>query len=356
MKNRLTTQDDETSLEPFLLALPAFRNAVHGATASSLLLGQLAALAMTTVALLLRFLLDPFLPPGFPYLTFFPAVFITGFIWGIYPAITSAVLSGLVAWYWFIAPFGSFALGAPAATALAFYVFIVTTNIGLLGLALHALGAQARSRQALAKALQLQEVVSEEVDHRLKNIMATISGLISLLQKHVSTPAQLAERLRHKITALSRSVELLRGAAQGDKITVGAAIHAVLEPLGLADQKRLTLGGPDLVISANGIIPLNLILHELGTNSLKHGAFSSPSGVVSVDWDVLPSQGEGPVLHLTWVERDGPATAPPTSSGFGTELLNRMSLSMGGECRLAYEPEGLTAKITMDCVNMLDGY
>lgn len=356
MKNTLPGRDDETRLEPLLLALPAFRNAVHGASASSLLLGQLAALAMSIGALLLRFQIDPFLPPGFPYLTFFPAVFITGFIWGIYPAITSAVLSGSVAWYWFISPSGSFVLDAQGATALAFYVFIVTTNIALLGLALHALGAQARSRQALAKALQLQEVVSEEVDHRLKNIMATLNGLISLLQKHVSTPAQLAERLRQKITALSRSIDLLRGAAQGEEITVRAAIHAVLEPLGVADQKRLTLDGPDLVISANGIIPLNLILHELGTNSLKHGAFSDQSGVVSLTWNVLPSEGEGAILHLTWVERAGPATAPPERSGFGTELLNRMSLSMGGECRLAYEPQGLTATITMDCANMLEGY
>jgi two-component sensor histidine kinase len=356
MKNTLPTRDDETRLEPLLLALPAFRNAVHGASASSLLFGQLAALAMTTVALLLRFWLDPFLPPGFPYLTFFPAVFITGFVWGIYPAITSAVLSGLVAWYWFISPSGSFALDAQGATALAFYVFIVTTNIALLGLALNALGAQARSRQALTKALQLQEVISEEVDHRLKNIMATLSGLISLLQKHVSTPAQLGERLRHKITALSRSIDLLRGAAHGEEITFRAAIHAVLDPLGVTDQKRLTLDGPDLVISANGIIPLNLILHELGTNSLKHGAFSDQSGVVSIDWSMVPSEDEHAMLHLTWVERAGPATAPPQHSGFGTELLNRMSQSMGGECKLAYDPEGLTARITLDCANMLEGH
>lgn len=356
MKNTLPSRDDETRVEPLLLALPAFRNAVHGTAGSSLLLGQVAALAVTAVALLLRFLLDSSLPPGFPYLTFFPAVLITGFIWGTYPAITSAVLSGLAAWYWFVVPFGSFALDAHAATALAFYVFIVTTNIGLLSLALHALGAQVRSRQALAKALQLQEVISEEVDHRLKNIMATLSGLISLLQKHVSTPAQLAERLRHKITALSRSIDLLRGAAHGEEITMRAAIHAVLEPLGVTDQTRLTLAGPDLVISANGIIPLNLILHELGTNSLKHGAFSDQSGVVSLTWDVLPSEGEGAMLHLTWVERAGPATAPPQHSGFGTELLNRMSQSMGGECKLAYEPQGLTATITMDCANMLEGY
>jgi two-component sensor histidine kinase len=356
MKNKLPKRDDETRLEPFLLALPAFRNSVYGTASSSLLLGQAASLAATAVALLLRFLLDPLLPPGFPFLTFFPAVLITGFIWGTYPAITSAVLSGLAAWYWFVAPFGSFALDAHAATALVFYVFIVATNIGLLSLALYALGAQVRSRQALSKALQLQEVISEEVDHRLKNIMATLGGLISLLQKHVSTPAQLGERLRHKITALSRSIDLLRGAAHGEEITMTAAIHAVLDPLGVTDQKRLTLNGPDLVISANGVIPLNLILHELGTNSLKHGAFSDQSGVVSIEWSVVPSEDEGAMLHLIWTESAGPATAPPKHSGFGTELLNRMSLSMGGQCTLSFEPQGLTARVTLDCANMLEGH
>ena len=321
-----------------------------------MVVGQLAAVAMTAVSLALRFYLDGLLPPGFPYLTFFPTVVITGFVWGIYPGITAAILSGLCSWFWFIEPSGSFALGGPAATALAFYVFVVATDIGLLFLALRALGAQVRSHQALAAALQMQHLVSREVDHRLKNLMATINGLISMLQKHATSPKDLADQLRQRVNALSNSIGLLRGAVEGEPIFMRKAILSALEPLGLSDHSRLTLEGPEVTVSSNGFIPLNLILHELGTNSLKHGAFSNSSGVLRLSWNVAEQQDEKTMLNFVWVERAGPATTPPERTGFGTELLNRMSRVLGGACEFMFDAEGLTAKISMNSLHVLDAH
>ncbi|MDP3526530.1 MAG: HWE histidine kinase domain-containing protein [Hoeflea sp.] len=311
---------------------------------------------MTALALALRFYLDPMLPPGFPYLTFFPTVVITGFVWGIYPAITAGILSGLASWYWFIQPSGSFSLDGPAATALAFYVFVITTDIGLLFLALRALGAQVRSHEALAAALQMQQLVSKEVDHRLKNLMATINSLISMLQKHASTPRELADQLRQRINALSHSIGLLRGAAEGERISLRKAVLSALEPLGLSDSDRVTLDGPEVMISSNGFVPLNLILHELGTNSLKHGAFSNQSGRLRLSWTVAVREDDKSILSFVWVERGGPIAPPPTRTGFGTELLNRMSLLLGGGCEFLFDADGLTAKISMESQHVLDGY
>ena len=269
---------------------------------------------------------------------------------------TAGILSGLASWYWFIEPSGSFALDPRATTALVFYIFVIATDIGLLFLALKALGAQVRASEALAEALQLQQVVSKEVDHRLKNLMATVSSLISLMEKHASTPAELASQLRQRINALSGSIGLLRGAVGDERVSMRKAILAALEPLGLADPRRTTLNGPDVTISSNGLIPLNLILHELATNALKHGAFSNQSGVIKLDWDVTPSAGGKAVLNLIWTERAGPSTAVPTRSGFGTELLKRISRSLGGGCELSYDPAGLTAKISFEPMSILDSY
>jgi two-component sensor histidine kinase len=355
MEDRLKGYHEQTSVVRVLFTLPAFRNAVHGPTPSSMLVGQVAALAMTSIALVLRFYLDPLLPPGFPYLTFFPTVVITGFVWGILPAITASVLSGLASWYWFIEPSGSFALNGPAATALVFYVFVVATDIGLLFLALRALGAQIRSRQALTTALELQKLVSQEVDHRLKNLMATINGLISMLQKHASTPKELGDQLRQRIDALSHSIALLRGAVEGERISLRKAIESALEPLGLSESDRLTIEGPDLTISPNGLIPLNLILHELGTNSVKHGAFSNQSGRLSLSWDLVNGEDDNSMLSFVWVERAGPQVRPPERTGFGTELLDRMSRSLGGACEFVFDGEGLTARLSMQSLHVLDG-
>ena len=356
MDDRVDKPREETSARRLLLAVPAFRNAAYGATRSTAIVGQVAAVIMAAAALGLRFILDPMLPPGFPYLTFFPAVVLTGFIWGITPAVTAGILSGLASWYWFIEPSGSFALDPRATTALVFYIFVIATDIGLLFLALKALGAQVRASEALAEALQLQQVVSKEVDHRLKNLMATVSSLISLMEKHASTPAELASQLRQRINALSGSIGLLRGAVGDERVSMRKAILAALEPLGLADPRRTTLNGPDVTISSNGLIPLNLILHELATNALKHGAFSNQSGVIKLDWDVTPSAGGKAVLNLIWTERAGPSTAVPTRSGFGTELLKRISRSLGGGCELSYDPAGLTAKISFEPMSILDSY
>lgn len=319
-------------------------------------IGQLAAIGMTSVALALRFYLDPLLPPGFPYLTFFPCVVITGFVWGIFAAITAGILSGLASWYWFIQPLDSFSINGPAATALAFFVFVVATDIGLLFLALRALGAQVRSHEALTTALEMQQLVSAEVDHRLKNLMATVNGLVSMLQKHASTPKELAEQLRHRINALSHSIALLRGVVEGERIALRKAILSTLEPLGLMESERVALEGPNLTISPNGLIPLNLILHELGTNAVKHGAFSNQSGRLRLSWDVVTLEDGESMLSLVWSERAGRIVTPPERTGFGTELLDRMSRSLGGACKFTFDGEGLTATLSMQSLHILDGY
>jgi two-component sensor histidine kinase len=340
--------------DSFLLRLPAFRNVVHGNTIAGMVAGQAAAIGIAAFALLARFLLDPYLPPGFPYLTFFPAVVITGFVWGIYPAITSGILSGLAAWYWFIPPRVGFVIDSQALTALVFYLVVITIDLGLLQLALYALRSQVKAQQALSDALQLQKVVSDEVDHRLKNLLATVSGLISLSQKHAATPAELADQLRKRIVAMNNSVALLRGVVHGEQASIRAAILAALEPLGISDGQRLTLEGPNLILGANGIIPLNLILHELATNALKYGALSNQAGTVLVEWTLVPSDEGNPLFHLVWTERLGPPTTAPSRSGFGTELLNRMSRTLGGGCSFDFDSAGLTARMTMDSERILD--
>jgi two-component sensor histidine kinase len=340
-------------LTQLLFKLPAFHNTIAGRTKRGEVLGQLAAIAMTVASVVLRFLLDPMLPPGFPYLTFFPVVIITGFVWGIYPALTAALLSGCAAWYWFIPPFGSFAVNVQSVTALIFYAIVVGVDIVLLQLALHTAGSQVRARQALASALQFQQVVAQEVDHRLKNLLATVSGLISLSQKHAATPADLATQLRHRVNAMSHSIALLRDTAQGVKAGLREAALASLLPLGIRDGERLHLDGGTEALTANGIIPLNMIFHELGTNAVKYGALSNEDGSVRIQWRVNGAEDGRRLLEIVWTEQDGPSVVQPTHSGFGTELLTRMARSMGGGTAFDYRASGLVATITMDCTNTL---
>ncbi len=334
-------------IRKLLLRLPAFRGPVKGRRVRDAIVAHLAAVVLAGLAAAARLGLDPFLPPGIPYLTFFPAVVITGFIWGPVPGLTCAILSGVAAWYWFMPPFGGFDLNPPAITALAFYVVVIAIDLGLLQLAILTARSLARTQQALNTSISVQKVVSAEVDHRLKNLIATVNGLIALSQKYAETPEELACRLRERINAMGQSVALLRGAAHGQNPGLRDVILSTLQSLGADDGGRLTLRGRDNALVTSALIPLNLMVHELGTNSVKYGALSSEAGTVTIEWEVLPSAPET-VLRLVWTERNGPIVVEPTRSGFGTVLVNRMSQSLGGSSEFSYRETGLIVTITME--------
>jgi two-component sensor histidine kinase len=85
-----------------------------------------------------------------------------------------------------------------------------------------------------------------------------------------------------------------------------------------------------------------VMLHELGTNSVKYGALSTAKGWVTVNWSVI-----GDVLNLQWVERGGPTVSAPTRRGFGTALIEQSAKSEGGNAQQLFEPEGITWKISL---------
>lgn len=348
MNDEQHSSDRTSGLSGFLSTLPAFRSTLQKPTVRQQAIIYLAALTVEIVAIIARFLIDNALPPGFPYLTFFPAVILTGFIFGMGPAVLNALISGGVAWYWFIPPVYSLAFTWQSATALVFFFVVVAIDLGLLKLLLTAYAEQMRAREDLTRHLQLQKLVSDEVDHRLKNLLATTSGLISLSQRHAATPQELGNQLRQRIQAMGHSIELLRGSLHGDSATMRDAILSALEPLGLSVGERLSFEGPLLRINASAIISLNLIIHELGTNAFKYGALSGEGGKIRVNWRFIEKTSEEEPeqwLELVWQESGGPPVTAPAQAGFGTELVRRLAKGYGSDCSLDYQPTGL--KVTL---------
>lgn len=331
----------------FLSRLPAFRSTMHPPTRAQVALIYLVSLLVEAVAIWTRFVIDAALPPGFPYLTFFPAVILTGFIFGMGPAVLNAAISGIVALYWFIPPAQTFEITWQSATALLFFFVVVAIDLGLLKLLLRAYAEQMHAREDLIRHLQMQKLVSDEVDHRLKNLLATTSGLISLSQRHAETPQQLGNQLRQRIQSMGHSIALLRGSLHGASASMQDAILSALEPLGLNCGERLSFEGPALRINASAIISLNLIMHELGTNAFKYGALSGEGGKIRVRWtfsDKVDEAGGGDVerwLELVWEESNGPPVIAPHKAGFGTELVQRLARGYGSDCVIDYRPEGL---------------
>jgi two-component sensor histidine kinase len=111
----------------------------------------------------------------------------------------------------------------------------------------------------------------------------------------------------------------------------------------MALPERYTIQGPDLELGPRTALSLALLMHELGTNALKYGAWSNETGRVSVTWRTETGNGDD-TLVLLWQESDGPPVAAPAGKGFGSKLI-RLGLMGTGGVDVSYEPKGLKVEM-----------
>ena len=114
------------------------------------------------------------------------------------------------------------------------------------------------------------------------------------------------------------------------------------EVAALSYAGSVRLAGPEILLPPEHVQAMEMILHELATNAIKHGALSRSSGVVTVTWREDPPGG----VVLLWREEGGPAVHPPTRAGFGSRLIQQLARQIGGTVRKDWRPEGLVAELT----------
>jgi two-component sensor histidine kinase len=158
-----------------------------------------------------------------------------------------------------------------------------------------------------------------------------------------TSSGEIAETLKGRVAAMARTHDLLTS-GRWEGASLGEIVEAELHPYAAAGRVRMT-GEPGLPLSPKAALSFSLVLHELTTNALKHGALSVPEGRVDVTWSVRRDAAQ-PTLLLVWQERDGPAVATPARRGFGTTLLERAAgHDLGGAARLMFEASGLRCEL-----------
>ncbi|WEK06036.1 MAG: HWE histidine kinase domain-containing protein [Candidatus Devosia phytovorans] len=196
------------------------------------------------------------------------------------------------------------------------------------------------SVSALREKEQLQDILANELGHRVKNLFAMVSAIASFTLRGSSDQAR-ALVLQQRLLALSSAHEILlqsdwSSAAIADVVT-GAANNAGV-------SGRIQVNGPETLIGSKAALSLALLVHELATNALKHGSLSVGGGSVDFSWRVEPSDGKDQ-LRLTWRELKGPEVVPPTEKGFGSKLISA-GLSGSGGVIVSYHPTGLMCEIS----------
>ncbi|MFN3889081.1 MAG: PAS domain S-box protein [Beijerinckiaceae bacterium] len=190
---------------------------------------------------------------------------------------------------------------------------------------------------------RVQRLMTRELLHRVKNSVAVIQSLVRLTAPRAASLEEFVQSLSGRLSAMAAAHDLLsemhwRGADLGELVAKQLAHY-----LGGADR-RLHAEGPKVRLPQQFAVPLALALHELATNAAKHGSLSSPNGRVDLTWTA--TRGPRNKLRILWRESGGPAVAPPSSTGFGSTLIERGM--PGARVERRFEPGGLVCSIEID--------
>ncbi len=190
-----------------------------------------------------------------------------------------------------------------------------------------------------------QRLLTQELNHRLKNSFAQMQSILHLSARSARGLGEFVDSLGGRIQALARGQDVLVK-DPWHAADLEAIVREVLAPYA-AQEHHSQIEGPAVQVAAAAVPLVHMAFHELATNAVKYGALGAAGGLVSVRWQIQTDE-RGPALRLTWQETGGPAVVPPTRRGFGSMLIEQaLAGEFGGEITLAFAPTGLTCSMRL---------
>jgi two-component sensor histidine kinase len=196
-----------------------------------------------------------------------------------------------------------------------------------------------------------QQVLSGELQHRIKNTLAMVSAIATQTLRGDDI-AERRDAFTARIGVLARAHDLLLTTTW-----TSAPLREVVEraiEAHRSERRGITLSGPDIVLNPRQALSVALSVHELATNSLKYGALSVDGGAVTIAWSREPPEAAGnPRFEFRWEERGGPPVTPPTRKGFGSRLITKvLPADFAGEIRIDYLTSGVVCVMTAPAGNV----
>ncbi len=186
-----------------------------------------------------------------------------------------------------------------------------------------------------------RELVSRELDHRIKNLFALVNGLVSLSVREQPEHRPLAESLRARLDALNRAHGLVRGASDARTSTIRNLLQQLLAPYAEANSDRISIEGTDVALDTGAVTAVALVFHELITNAAKYGALSRTGGSLLIS---LRPEADRQIIE--WQERFEGSVNGRVTEGFGSRLLKTMvEGQLRGTVARHLSSSGLTMRI-----------
>lgn len=188
-----------------------------------------------------------------------------------------------------------------------------------------------------------------ELNHRVKNILATVDAMVRLSLAGSGTPESVRTRVSARIAAMAHMhARLVDDDWRG--LSLAKILEEELAPYRQAAEENVRFEGEDVVLPPKSALALDLVVHELATNAAKYGALSGPEGRLWVGWHMRDDEA-GSRLRISWMERSPGPVSEPTHAGFGRKVIEScLSAEVGGEARLIFAPEGVQCHIELPLV------
>lgn len=194
------------------------------------------------------------------------------------------------------------------------------------------------------KAEEHRELLINELNHRVKNTLATVQSIASQTLRNARAVAEARPALEARLFALSRAHDVLTR-ENWEGASLNEIVSEAIAPYRHERENRLKAKGPDVRLSPRMALAIAMALQELATNAVKYGALSNATGKVCIDWSVSEKDGQAR-LNLNWSERGGPPVAQPTRRGFGTRLIERsLANDLDGHVEVNFSPSGVTCAV-----------
>jgi two-component sensor histidine kinase len=192
------------------------------------------------------------------------------------------------------------------------------------------------------------ELLAGEMSHRVKNLLAIAAGLTELTSRSAASVEEMTRGLTQRLSSLGRAHDLVRPlpGEQGKAALLGDLLAILLSPYEDtgAFSGRIRVAVPRMGVGESTATTLAMVVHELATNSVKHGALSDPAGTLDVSGKTEEDQ-----VHIIWSETGGPEiVGEPEMAGFGSRMIMRsVAAQLGGTLSYDWQPTGLVATLVM---------
>ena len=196
---------------------------------------------------------------------------------------------------------------------------------------------------------QQRQLLLDELNHRVKNMLAVVLGIAQQTAKSSSSVAEFTSSFSGRLASLAKAHSLLT-AEVWEAAPLDVLVRELAGTYTSDADGRVGIDGPPVMLAPRAVLALSLVVHELLTNTIKHGALSVPDGRVSISWALEPSDGRD-VVRLLWREEGMSDVAEPTHAGFGTRLISAsVRHELGGTARFRWLPGGLELELEFPAI------